>query len=38
MQTFTIKVTGESLTAKDIREAIWQATELGMEEIIVEEN
>lgn len=38
MQTFTIKLRGKGLTAKDIQGAIRQATELGMEEIIVEEN
>lgn len=39
MQTFTVKIAGGyNVTAKEIREAIWQSGELSMEEISVEEN
>ncbi len=38
MQTFTVKVTGTELSAKDIREFIWQCSEKSREEISVEEH
>jgi len=38
MQTFTVKVTGDSLTPADIRRYIWQCHEsLSKEDIIVEQ-
>ena len=37
MQTFTVKVTGDKMTAREIQEAIWQGSELSMEEILVTE-
>ena len=37
MQTFTVKVTGNKLTDKDIREAIWCTTELSNDQILVTE-
>lgn len=39
MQTFTVKIAGDyKVTAKEIKEAIWQSGELSMEEISVEEH
>ena len=38
MQTFTVKVTGHKMTAREIRESIWMNSELSNEEIIVTEN
>lgn len=39
MQTFTIKVTGHNLTAKEIETALWASfTELSRDEVIVTEN
>lgn len=39
MQTFTVKIAGEGLTAKEIREAIWMMPgSLKESDIIVEEN
>lgn len=38
MQTFTLKVTGEQLTAKELETAIWATfPELSRDEVIVEE-
>ena len=38
MQTFIVKVSGDSLSPKDIREAIWQCSDdLSKEDIIVEQ-
>lgn len=36
MQTFTVKIAGDKITAKDIKEAIWQGSDLSEDEIIVE--
>ena len=37
MKTFTVKIAGKTATAQQIREAIWQATDLEQEEISVED-
>lgn len=37
MQTFTVKVTGRKLTAQEVKQAIWQMTDLANEEILVTE-
>jgi len=37
MQTFILKVTGQEFTEKDIREYIWQCSDLSREQISVEE-
>jgi hypothetical protein len=36
MVTFTVKIAGNEVTAKDIKEAVWQCTDLSREEISVE--
>jgi hypothetical protein len=38
MQTFIVRISGDSLTARDIQEAIWMSGELSREEISVKQN
>jgi len=37
MQTFIVKVAGNTLTPKDIREAVWVSGNLSREEISVQQ-
>lgn len=38
MKTFIVKIAGDKITARDIKEAIWQTSpELSTEEISVED-
>ena len=38
MQTFTIKLAGSKMTAKELKEYIWQCSQLSKEEISVVED
>jgi len=37
MKTFTVKIAGNGISARDVLEAIWQVQALDRDEIIVEE-
>ena len=36
MKTFTVKIAGDGISARDVLEAIWQVQSLDRDEIIVE--